>query len=650
MISKSLSDVQLFLLLLGGTICVLIFLFSLIVRYQSSSRKKVILHLEISTAILLYADFFNYIYLGDVSQTGFWAIRISNFLLFFMIYVELLGLRNYLRTYTKQAHKKVLVRMKIISIISYIGIIGIFLNLFTGFVYTINAENVYCRGPLYLLSYIAPFIIYTLILSIVIQYKKIFPKLIYIALLLFAVLPLTCAMLQVVFYGLSLMNLSICVCAIVLFILSLVTQNHFLIQIASREKDSGLPNSYGFITEMKHFFEIGTITNYDAFYFDIRRMGLINRKYGGDTGSVIIVKYSHILRDTLDEDEVLGRLGGNFFMALIKKENTKAFLDCLAHTEVSFPFHGKIETVVMSSVAGVYGIESDNIDSDQIMNNVSMAANIAKHVMHRPYVFLTPELQKQINDIKVLQEQIPLSMERGEIKPYYQPKVDVSDDSVCGAEALVRWKREGDIISPGDFIPALEQNETICGLDFYMLDYVCRDLRKWLDEGRNPPTISVNFSRKNLGNSILAEEIYNVLKKYNIPENLIQVEITETIDEYPLDYLKRVVLALQNYGISTALDDFGTGSASINLIKEVPFNVLKIDKSFIETLTDKDKKILGHIISIADDVGADVISEGVETEEQLSVLKTLGCTKIQGFYFSKPLTREEFETFFYSGI
>lgn len=420
-----------------------------------------------------------------------------------MIYVELLGLRNYLRTYTKQAYKKVPVRMKIISIISYVGIIGIILNLFTGFVYTINAENVYCRGPLYLLSYIAPFIIYTLILSI-------------------------------------------CVCAIVLFILSLVTQNHFLIQIASREKDSGLPNSYGFITEMKHFFEIGTITNYDAFYFDIRRMGLINRKYGGDTGSVIIVKYSHILRDTLDEDEVLGRLGGNFFMALIKKENTKAFLDCLAHTEVSFPFHGKIETVVMSSVAGVYGIESDNIDSDQIMNNVSMAANIAKHVMH---------------------------------KPYYQPKVDVSDDSVCGAEALVRWKREGDIISPGDFIPALEQNETICGLDFYMLDYVCRNL-----------------------------------KKYNIPENLIQVEITETIDEYPLDYLKGVVLALQNYGISTALDDFGTGSASINLIKEVPFNVLKIDKSFIETLTDKDKKILGHIISIADDVGSDVISEGVETQ------------------------------------
>ena len=176
-----------------------------------------------------------------------------------------------------------------------------------------------------------------------------------------------------------------------------------------------------------------------------------------------------------------------------------------------------------------------------------------------------------------------------------------------------------------------------------MLDWVCNDIRLWLDEGKVPPTISVNFSRKNLGNPILAEEIYNVLKKYDIPPHLIQIEITETIDEYPIDYLKGVVLALQRYGMTTAIDDFGTGSASINIIMQVPFNVLKIDKSFISSTDEKNLKILGHIISMANDVGADVISEGVETEEQLGIISGLGCPKIQGFYFDQPLPREDFE-------
>lgn len=607
-------DIQLFLLLLGGTISVLIFLFSLIVNYQSLLKKKALLHLEISTAFLLFADYCAYTYRGDTSTSGFWFVHIGNFLLFFMVYLELLGLQLYLKVFIQETRKKKLIRLKVTGIISYLGILGLVLNIFTGFIYTINDANLYVRGPLFFISFVAPLVIYFIFLSVVIEYRKSFPKLIFIALLCFVFLPLTSSILQVFFYGLSLMNLSICVCVILLFALSLISQNHLLLQAASREKESGLPNSYGFMMEVQKLIDKKVIADYDAFYFDIKRMGMINRKYGGNIGSLIIVKYANTLKDTLQEDEILGRLGGNFFVALIRKENTMAFLDRLAHTEISIPLPAGVEKLEMASIAGVYGIESNEIDTNQIMNNVSMAANIAKHMMHKPYVFLTPELQKQINDLKSLQEQIPVSMKKGEFKPYYQPKVNVSDYSLCGAEALVRWERDDKIIFPGDFIPILEQNETICKMDFYMLEYVCRDIRKWLDEGKIPPIISVNFSRKNLGNPILAEEIHNVLKKYEIPENLIQVEITETIDEYPLDYLKGVVLALQNYGLSAALDDFGTGSASINLIKEVPFNVLKIDKSFIDTLTEKDQKILGHIISIANEVGSEVLSEGVETE------------------------------------
>lgn len=637
------GDIQLFLLFLGGTICALIFLFSSIVRYQSAKRKRSLLHLELVTSLLLFADYFSYIYKDDASALGGIIVRVTNFLLFFLIYAELLGLNRYLRTFVYETSKGGAIALNLVNIFAYIGLVNIFINLYTGHIYSIDAGSVYNRGSLFFLSYIPPLLIYLVILTVVIKYRKIFPKLIFISLLSFAVLPLTCSFLQIFFFGTSLMNLSIGFCAIILFALSLIDQNFFLLQIASREKATGLPNAYGYIMEIRKLMDKGKLKEYNAIHFDIKRMGLINRKYGGATGSEIIIKYARKLRELIAEDEVLGRLGGNYFVALIRKENTRAFLDLLRKTEITISLQNGPEKVSISSVAGIYGIESDDIEPELIMNNVSMAGNIAKYMKHKPYIFLTQELQKEINEMRSLQELIPKCMAKKEFKPYYQPKVDVSKNELCGAEALVRWEHEGKIISPIQFIPVLEQNESICVLDFYMLDYVCQDIRKWLDEGRSIPTISVNFSRKNLGNPILAEEISNVLKKHNVPEKYIQIEITETIDEFPQDYLKGVVLALQGYGMSAAIDDFGTGSASINLIREVPFNVLKIDKSFISSNTDKDSRLLGHIISMGNDVGASVICEGVENKEQLEVLKKLGCPQIQGFYFDMPLSKSEFE-------
>lgn len=640
---KSIKELQMFLLVLGGTICVLMFLFSSIVRYQSTKRKKALLHLELVTSLLLFSDFFAYKYQNDVSTLGYWIIHISNFLLFFLIYVELLGLNMYLRTFVYETKKGGSKRLKLINIAAYAGIIGILINFFTGHVYFIDAENVYHRGPLFYVSFVAPLVIYMVILSVVIQYRKIFPKLIFVSLLTFAVLPLTSSILQSFMYGLSLMNLSIGLCAIILFGLSLIDQNFFLMQIAVREKASGLPNSYGFITAVEKIKEGGKLPEYNAFHFDIIRMGVFNSKYGGSAGSEIIIKYARALRNSLDESEVLGRLGGNFFVAMVKKEHTKEFLEKLKQTTINITLPSGPEKVVVSSRVGVYGIETNEIDADQILNNVNMAGNLAKNMLRKQVVFLTPELQKKISDIRLMQETIPLCMAKKEFKPYYQPKVDIHSKKLCGAEALVRWEHDGKLIIPSTFVPVLEQNEKICNLDFYMLDYVCNDIRRWLDDGKTPPTISVNFSRKNLENPVLAEDIYNILKKYDIPPHLIQIEITETIDEYPMDNLKGVVLALQKYGMTAAIDDFGTGSASINLIMEVPFNVLKIDKSFISSTNEKDLKILGHIIAMANDVGADVITEGVETEEQLKILSGLGCPKIQGFYFDEPLSKTDFE-------
>lgn len=643
------TDIQLFMVLFGAFTCLLIFIFTCIVRYQSDIRKKALQNIEFTTFLLLFADYFSYIYLGDISEKGFWIIRISNFLLYFLIYVELFEFNIYLRTFISEDYKGVK-RGIIINVLTCIGMLSIIVSQFTGIIYYFDANNLYQRGPIFICSYVIPFCLYGIILSIVIQYRIKFPQFIFYSLILFVTLPFICAIAQVFCYGLSLFNLAIGLCAIVMFAFSLIDQNLLLKKIACSDKMTGLPNSHGFMVEVDNKRNRKVLRDYNALYFDVSRMGLINRKYGAEVGDAAIISYAQLIRKSICEDEVLGRLGGSYFVALIRKENTEAFLNLMKGIDVSVKAPGGRGdvTVTMSSVTGIYEIENNDIAPNKILNNIALAVNIAKNVRHKPYIYLTKELKKEMTELRALQELIPRCMASREFKPYYQPKVNVNDYSLCGAEALARWEHDGELITPYSFVPVMEQNDSICDFDFYMLEYVCSDIRGWLDNGIEPPVISVNFSRRNLGNPILAEEIYNVTKKYNVPANLVQIEITETADEYPLSYLKGVVEALKRYGLTTAIDDFGTGSSSIKLIKEVPFDVLKIDKSFIDSTAEKDLKILGHIISMANEVGASVITEGVENIDQVEVLKAHDCYEIQGYFFDKPLPKAEFEKRMYN--
>lgn len=636
-------SIQDLILLICGFTCLLICLFGSIIRYSSKQRKHSLLIMELSTAVLLISDFFSYHYQGLSTKNAFLVSRISNFLLYFILYVELSGITSYIRSFLAEKNVRTLKRLLVINIISLIGMILIIISQFKGLIYYFDENNVYYRGPLFVFSFIAPVTIYLIITWTIIQFRKSFPKITFVSLILFSTLPVLFSVIQVFHYGLSLMNLSIGICAIILFGCSLIDQNLYLRHIATHDAMTNLYNSGGFMMEIGKLKHLGKIENYNAFYFDISRLGLINRNYGTDTGNHLVINYANSLKASMEKDEVLGRLGGSFFVALLKKRNTESFIKKLSGFDVMVETQNGEEIFNVKAVAGIYQIEDNTVLPQNIMNNIAMAVNLAKNIRHVPYIFMTQELIKEMNDIKILQEMIPEFIKNREFKPYYQPKVDITTNTLCGAEALVRLEHDGRVIPPDYFIRSMEQNSSICKLDFYILNYVCEDLRKWLDEGLNPPVISINFSRRNLGNPILAEEIYNVIKSHNIPVELIQIEVTETIDEFPLSYLKGVVEALKRYGISTAIDDFGTGSSSIHMIKEVPFNELKIDKSFIDNISEKDCKILSYIIAMAKDLGATVITEGVETKEQLEVLRKLECTRIQGYYFDQPLKKAKFE-------
>ncbi|MEE1181666.1 MAG: EAL domain-containing protein, partial [Treponema sp.] len=215
-----------------------------------------------------------------------------------------------------------------------------------------------------------------------------------------------------------------------------------------------------------------------------------------------------------------------------------------------------------------------------------------------------------------------------------------------GAEALVRWNHEDAIILPDEFIPVLENNLSIRDLDFYMLNHVCMDIKNWLSAGKDVPKVSVNLSRATLKVMNLVKVITSTIDNYGIPRSLIEIELTESASDASNEDLRPLVTELNREGITTAVDDFGTGFSSLILIKELPWDVLKIDKSLLKGAHkdgSRDQLMFKSIISMAQTLGLECIVEGVETKDDVRILKESGCYNAQGFYFSKPLPKEDFE-------
>ena len=235
------------------------------------------------------------------------------------------------------------------------------------------------------------------------------------------------------------------------------------------------------------------------------------------------------------------------------------------------------------------------------------------------------------------------SLYKGEFKAYYQPKVDTETYQIVGAEALARWEHEGRLVPPVEFVPVLEQNGMICMLDFYVLEQVCKDIRDWLQKGIEPVRVSVNLSRKHLANPNLAEDIMNVLNKYETESKYIEVELTETVDEAESAQLVDFMEKMKDKKVALSIDDFGTGYSSLNMLRSFPVDVLKLDRTFLNSLEENDRIVLSNIIRMASELNMDVVAEGVENWQQMDYLKKMACKVVQGFLFDKPMPKEVFE-------
>ncbi|MCR5517744.1 MAG: GGDEF domain-containing phosphodiesterase [Lachnospiraceae bacterium] len=383
-------------------------------------------------------------------------------------------------------------------------------------------------------------------------------------------------------------------------------------------------------------------------YINLKHFSVVNRKVGRDNGDMVMRNYIKCLADTCGEDGIVARFGRDRFFLLFDSEDLDAVLEVLSGKEVSCEsfFEGKI---FVSASAGIYVLPKKYTlnHSADVIDKLVMALNAARTTKRKDLVFYNENMEFVRERSSLLYQLFPSALANEEFCVYYQPKVDVNRGRLVGAEALCRWSREGEIISPEEFIPLLEQDTSICKLDFYMLDRVCRDMSLWMEQGIEPVRVSVNMSRKHVLDSAFLRGILDTVDAYEIPHELIEIEFTETTTDAEFKDLKRIVAELQREDICVAVDDFGMGYSSLTLIKDIPWNVIKVDKSFLPVDEEKDDTVRSvmfrYVVAMIRSMAVECIVEGVETKEQVEKLKANDCILAQGYFYDKPLMKNEFE-------
>ena len=389
----------------------------------------------------------------------------------------------------------------------------------------------------------------------------------------------------------------------------------------------------------------GHLTEYAVFYFNVEGLQEISDKYGFRESRKVMRQYAAHLQRFINNDEFLGRLVGDNFVALIKMARTDTFRRYISSIEIETVNHGNVIRHNLGAAVGIWEIDEDVREIREVISNPAIAFIEAKYILYQPYVTILPGRVSRASQQKEVMEAFHEALNRHEFVVYYQPKVDLTTGKLAGAEGLVRWKRDGKLVSPGVFIRPFEQTGDILSLDYHVLRTICNDINRWQAQKLDVVPISANFSRKNLLDEDLAENIDYIITKSGVDKAMIEVEIQETTDSEEHNFMSQFVRQLSGRDIHIAVDNFGSGYASLAALRDFSVDTIKIDRSFINTddFSQSDEAVLVHVIQMARELGINVVMQGVEREDQLNFVKSAGCSLVQGYYFDRPLPRQEFE-------
>ncbi len=407
-----------------------------------------------------------------------------------------------------------------------------------------------------------------------------------------------------------------------------------------RDRLTGVLNRQGLAQYCEKNLLNGVIGGYTAVFVNIRNFKFINQNIGTRSGDKVLKKYAEKLGE-LAHGGTIARLGGDNFIAFVKDEDAPKFINATGNIPIILRDSIRFD---LSAKVGVYKIGVIDTMND-ILNSASMAYTAAKQSLNDRVVYFTPEIFKQSTTENEIIAIFPEALKNEEFQVYFQPKVRMDTNRLCGCEALVRWYRSGCVVPPNDFVPVLERTGAVCDLDFYMLEQTCRWVRFWLDNSITPVRISVNFSKIHLHNTRLADDIHDVLKAYNIPPRYIEIELTETSCHEDYSAMLAFIKDMRSRGFGVSIDDFGTGYSSLNMLKDIHVDMIKLDKSFVDSIEengDNARIVIRNIVNTIVELGMEVIAEGVEKLSQVNFLEEIGCEIAQGYRFGKPMEAKMF--------
>lgn len=421
-------------------------------------------------------------------------------------------------------------------------------------------------------------------------------------------------------------------------------QSHMMV-----DNNIGIPNLAGFMDRLVGLIMSGAASGYDAMFFNIHNFKFITNIFSHEEGNGVILQYAVNIMKTLEKDEMLARVGGDNFVALVRRENSAKLIKLLGNVEVTVSArNGRQFSFNFSAKIGAAELDKDIHVPGEVMQKISVAYQTIKRRKDIDCIYFSPELFSRMVEMQQVIYGFGKAIHDHEFVVYYQPKVELETNRIIGAEALVRWQMNGSIISPGVFVPTLEKESKICELDYYVLEEVCKMLQKWKNIGRELVCISANFSRKHLDDPYFVDKVLEIVDKYSIEHEYIEIELTESEEFSDYATMSNFVDKFRKNGFKTSIDDFGTGYSTMKMLQKTSLDIVKIDRSFIPLSADYPEKektfrILKEMIRLTSDLGMKVIAEGVEDKIQLGYLKDTECNYVQGYVFDKPLPEDEFE-------
>lgn len=378
-------------------------------------------------------------------------------------------------------------------------------------------------------------------------------------------------------------------------------------------------------------------------YLDLDHFKRINDTLGHEAGDQLLVEVAQRLKSCMREEDAIARLGGDEFAVLLRQIESAQYSFVVANkiiAELNRPLMLLGQEVVVGASIGITMAPDDSRDIDVLMKNADLAMYQAKYQGRNVFQFYTQAMNREVTDRMNLESELRQAVKNQEFELFYQPQVDLHSGKIIGAEALLRWRHPSKgLISPDAFIPLAEESGLIVPIGKWVIRSACQQAKSIQKAFGREVKISINVSARQINEKTFVQDFKSILEEVRLDPHSLELEITESTLIADTDLVLNRLKALRALGITLAIDDFGTGYSSLSVLKRLPLDILKVDRSFVEGLPDdeEDRAITSLIVAMANSLNYRVIVEGVETAEQLHFLRRCGCDYAQGFYFSRPM-------------